>query len=97
MNEREFKNRRDVVTRLLSVLIDSLSNQTPRSTAFLKAVQFQSLSLNSDNPVLCLASITRYILFFLKSFRYRIDTIEYIYVIYIILEIFSRDVYRLFR
>jgi len=68
MNKREFKNRCDVVTRLLSVLIDSLSNQIYLSY-FKNAVQFQFLSLN--------------------SFRYFISIIKYIYVVYIILEIFS--------
>jgi len=40
---------------------------------------------------LCLALITHYILLFLKSFRYCINIIKYIYIIYIILEIFSCD------
>jgi len=40
---------------------------------------------------LCLILIARYILLFLKPFRYCINIIEYIYVIYIILEIFSRN------
>jgi len=87
MNKREFRNRSDVVIRLLSVLINSLGNQT--STAFLNAVQFRSLSLNSYNPVFsCFTLLTRYISFLLKPFRYCINIIKFICVIF---EIFSRE------
>jgi len=83
MKKRGFKNRCDVATRLLSVLI--------ASQQLFKKVQFQSLSLNSYNPVFVrLTLITRYILLFLKSFRYCINVIKYMHVIYIILEIFSQ-------
>jgi len=65
MNKREFKNRSDIVIRLLSVLINSLSNLGQQ--LFKNTVQFQSLSLNSYNPTfLCLTLITHYILLFLK-------------------------------
>jgi len=76
MNKREFRNRCNVVTRLLSVSINSLS-QTYVNSYLKPRFDFSShnLSLNSHNPVfLCLTLITPYILLFLKPFRYCIDT-----------------------
>jgi len=91
MNKREFKNRCDVVTRLLSVSINYLSNQTQVNNYFKNAVQFQSLSLGSYNPVFWYLTLITHILLFLKSFRYCINVIKYIRVIYTTLEIFSCD------
>jgi len=78
--------------RLLSVLICLVIKPKSIAIYIKNAIQFQSLSyihIFTYPMFLCLALITHYILLFLKSFRYCINIIKYIYVIYIILKIFS--------
>jgi len=62
--ERKFNDTNNIC--VIIIFLVTLDQQL-----FKNAVQFQSLSLNSYNPVfLCLTLITHYILFFLKSFWY---------------------------